>query len=142
MFYMLQGSEDSDLTRPQMYVQKGIIPLLDGAGVDLVLSGHSHSYERSLLIRGHYGSTSTWDPEHMLVDGGLGQLQEDGKVDGRYRKPLGLRLVGVIFSNFDLNRGHDVRDIEERGGWMCHLVSLATGTTLVHSAIAPCAGSA
>ena len=112
MLYLLQGSEDSDLTRPQMYVQKGIMPLLDGAGVDLVLSGHSHSYERSLLIRGHYGSTSTWDPEHMLVDGGLGQLQEDGKVDGRYRKPLGLRLVELRSQTMSFTRGQRVRTTE------------------------------
>ena len=88
----LQGSEDSDLTRPQMYVQKGIMPLLDHAGVDLVLSGHSHSYERSMLIRGHYGDTTTWRPEEMLVDGGLGQVLKDG-LDGRYRKPPGLTYV-------------------------------------------------
>jgi hypothetical protein len=50
-----QGSEDSDVTRPQMYVNKGIMPLLDIGGVDLVLSGHSHSYERSMLIRGCVG---------------------------------------------------------------------------------------
>ena len=71
-----QGSEDSDLTRPQMYVQKGIMPLLDHAGVDLVLSGHSHSYERSMLIRGHYGPSVTWRPGSMLVDGGPGSAAQ------------------------------------------------------------------
>ena len=29
---------------------------LEQYGVDLVLSGHSHSYERSYLVDGHYGS--------------------------------------------------------------------------------------
>jgi hypothetical protein len=80
----VQGSEDSDLHKDQGYVQKGIMPLLDRAGVDLVLSGHSHSYERSMLIRGHYGPTSTWNPNTMLVDGGLGTLHHP------YVKPANL----------------------------------------------------
>lgn len=46
-------------------------PILEAGGVDLVLSGHSHTYERSFLIDGHYGDTTTWDPQY-LVDGGDG----------------------------------------------------------------------
>ena len=34
-------------------VQSTIVPLLDAAGVDLVLSGHSHVLERSYLLAGH-----------------------------------------------------------------------------------------
>jgi hypothetical protein len=30
-------------------------PILERYGVDLVLSGHSHNYERSYLLDGHYG---------------------------------------------------------------------------------------
>ena len=48
-----------------------------------VLSGHSHSYERSLLVRGHYLSNTTWSPDTMLVDGGLGTGQQS------YTKPGG-----------------------------------------------------
>jgi hypothetical protein len=58
------------------------MPILDAAGVDLVLSGHSHSYERSLLIDGHYGASGSLAPG-MILDGG------DGKIsgDGAYVKP-------------------------------------------------------
>ena len=31
--------------------------MLEEAGLDLLLSGHSHSYERSVLVKGHHGTT-------------------------------------------------------------------------------------
>ena len=46
-----------------------------------MLAGHSHSYERSFLIDGHYGLSGTFQ-ESMKVDGGDGR--EDG--DGAYQK--------------------------------------------------------
>ena len=33
-------------------------PLFDRYGVDLVMAGHSHNYERSILLRNHYGLIS------------------------------------------------------------------------------------
>jgi predicted phage tail protein len=59
-----------------------VLPILEAAGVDLVLTGHSHSYERSFLIDGHYGASSTFTAS-MQKDGGSGR--EDGT--GAYRKP-------------------------------------------------------
>jgi hypothetical protein len=58
------------------------LPILESAGVDLVLSGHSHSYERSFLIDGHYGSSTTFTAS-MKKNGGSGRT--DGT--GAYRKP-------------------------------------------------------
>ncbi|HZC03728.1 MAG TPA: metallophosphoesterase family protein, partial [Gammaproteobacteria bacterium] len=40
-------------------MRQNVLPILEEAGVDLVLSGHSASYERSFLIDGHYGTFST-----------------------------------------------------------------------------------
>ncbi|MEM7040295.1 MAG: metallophosphoesterase family protein, partial [Bacteroidota bacterium] len=53
-------------------MRNNIIPILEQYGVDLVLCGHSHVYERSYLIKGHYDDPNTWDPNTMLVDGGSG----------------------------------------------------------------------
>ncbi len=41
-------------------------------GVDIVLCGHSHVYERSHLIHGLYDDAGTFDPANMLVDGSSG----------------------------------------------------------------------
>lgn len=40
--------------------RENIIPLLEQAGTDLVLSGHSHMYERSGLINCHYGLSDSF----------------------------------------------------------------------------------
>lgn len=53
------------------------LPILEAAGVDLVLSGHSHSYERSFLLDGHYGPGASLAPA-MVRDRGDGIDQGDG----------------------------------------------------------------
>lgn len=47
-------------------VRENILPILEAAGVDLVLSGHSHVYERSYLLDCHYGSSGTLKPSMVL----------------------------------------------------------------------------
>ncbi len=59
-------------------------PIIEAGGVDLVLSGHSHSYERTFLLDGHYGVSSTLTGA-MLIDAGNG----DPNGDGSYSKPTG-----------------------------------------------------
>ena len=58
------------------------LPILENAGVDLVLSGHSHTYERSFLLDSHYGLSGTLT-DAMKIDDGDGQVNGDGA----YRKP-------------------------------------------------------
>ncbi len=57
------GSHDSDSradSSGRMFeVRQQVVPLLEKAGVDLVLSGHSHMYERSHLLGCHYGTSDT-----------------------------------------------------------------------------------
>lgn len=60
-----KGSHDSDLSGSLAHdyamgqMRSNILPILENSGVDLVLAGHSHSYERSFLIDGHYGLSNT-----------------------------------------------------------------------------------
>ena len=53
------------------------VPILESYGVDLVLCGHSHNYERSYLLNGHYGKSITLTPS-MLTDAGTGRPSETG----------------------------------------------------------------
>lgn len=48
-------------------MRQNILPVLEEYNVDLVISGHSHVYERSYLIKGHYGFSNTWNTD-MLVN--------------------------------------------------------------------------
>jgi hypothetical protein len=80
-----KGSNDSDARPEQIEMRSNFVPLLEAHGVDLVLCGHSHSYERSYLLNGHYGLSSTFDPKTMLKDGGNGRVGSGGS--GAYAKP-------------------------------------------------------
>ncbi|MEM9558559.1 MAG: metallophosphoesterase family protein [Acidobacteriota bacterium] len=46
-------------------------PLFEAEGVDLVLSGHSHVYERTPLLAGHFGASDSFDPTRHVVDSGF-----------------------------------------------------------------------
>lgn len=68
-------------------------PILEAGGVDLVLCGHSHVYERSYLLDGHYGPSSTFSSS-MKKDGGTG----DPAAAGAYRKPaLRTAHAGTVY---------------------------------------------
>ena len=49
------GSQSSDTDPELIPIRSNLIRILERYGVDLVLSGHSHVYERSYLIHDHYG---------------------------------------------------------------------------------------
>ncbi len=73
-----KGSHDSDTEGRLIDMRTVFVPIFEYYGVDLVLSGHSHSYERSMLIDGHHGSSGTFGPS-MIKDSGNGDPAEDGE---------------------------------------------------------------
>ena len=77
-----KGSHDSDTESQLIQMRENFLPVLEAFGVDLVLTGHSHTYERSYLLDGHYGFSFDLVGS-MIVDGGDGD--PDG--DGPYVKP-------------------------------------------------------
>ena len=72
-----KGSHDSDVRSGLIKMRQNVVPLIESYGVDLVLCGHSHVYERSVLIDGHYGYSSTWTPT-MAKDSGSGRTNDTG----------------------------------------------------------------
>jgi hypothetical protein len=79
-----KGSHDSDTESQLVEMRQNMLPILEDYGVDLVLTGHSHSYERSFLLDGHYGASGTLAPS-MIKDGGSGRPSGTGA----YSKPTG-----------------------------------------------------
>ncbi len=57
-----KGSHNSDSENDLVQIRNNVIRLLDNYKVDLVLCGHSHLYERSKIMKGHYGTESTYNP--------------------------------------------------------------------------------
>jgi acid phosphatase type 7 len=67
-----KGSHNSDTEVELVEMRKNIVPILEASGVDLVLAGHSHSYERSKFISRHYGLSTTFASSN-IVQGGSGR---------------------------------------------------------------------
>ncbi|MBM3846148.1 MAG: metallophosphoesterase family protein [Verrucomicrobia bacterium] len=66
------GSHHSDWESALAWMREEVVPILEAHGVDLVLSGHSHIYERSYLLHGHYEDSTTLTSE-MILDRGDGR---------------------------------------------------------------------
>jgi len=49
-------------------MRETFVPIFDEFGVDLVLSGHSHGYERSKLIKNHIGKSDTFSKNNIVQD--------------------------------------------------------------------------
>jgi len=89
-----KGSHDSDSEGDLREMRQNVVPILDSLGADLALAGHSHSYERSFLLRRHYGTSGTL-ADSMIVDSGDGR--PDG--DGPYEKdtPDQAPFLGAVY---------------------------------------------
>ena len=72
-----KGSHNSDSESQLIDMRTIALPIIEDYGVDLVFSGHSHSYERSFLLDGHYGDSTTFGPS-MQRDAGGGQEENSG----------------------------------------------------------------
>ncbi|MBL0340369.1 MAG: metallophosphoesterase [Bacteroidetes bacterium] len=56
-----KGTHNSDTEMELIDMRTHLVPLLETFKVDLVLNGHSHVNERSYLLKGHYGLSTTFD---------------------------------------------------------------------------------
>lgn len=84
-----KGSHDSDNGNGFDYelveMRENFLPILESYGVDLVLGGHSHTYERSFLLNGHYGfSQELASRPNLILDSKSGRTDETGP----YVKPM------------------------------------------------------
>jgi hypothetical protein len=76
-----KGSHDSDNQNGADFelveMRENVLPILESYGIDLVLGGHSHCYERSFLVHGHYGYADSFSSDH-LINGGNGRTNGSG----------------------------------------------------------------
>ena len=81
-----KGSHDSDNESELINMRTKFLPILEDNGVDLVLNGHSHSYERSFFINKHYGNSDTFSTtlNTVGVNGNLSGKADTA--DGAYKK--------------------------------------------------------
>jgi phosphodiesterase/alkaline phosphatase D-like protein len=96
-----KGTHDSDDTAKEgthmLWMRENVNPIIEQAGVDLVLTGHSHNYERTALIDGFYGVSSAFGPQH-IKQGSLGNPRE-GKPYTKQRSQSHSGTVYVVAGN-------------------------------------------
>jgi hypothetical protein len=68
-----KGSHDSDdfYELVMSMMREEILPILESFGVDMIICGHSHVYERSYMLNGHYGLSNSLSPT-MILDNSNG----------------------------------------------------------------------
>lgn len=76
-------SHDSNAEPDLVSTREKLVPIFDTFNVDLVLNGHSHSYERSYLMKGHTGHSTSFNVNVHAVQ----------NVNGRYEKTEGSKPI-------------------------------------------------
>ncbi len=128
-----KGSHDSDKEIQLIEMRKYIVPILDSHGVDVAFYGHSHIYERSMLVDGAYATPTTAlkDPvskQFVVLDDGDGNPDRDGA----YRKSAGINEhEGIVH----ITAGHGgTKNNAKFGGRLPIMkkVSIENGSVIVH----------
>ncbi|MDF3077321.1 MAG: metallophosphoesterase [Sphingobacteriaceae bacterium] len=60
------GTHDSDKEQDLVKIRENFIKILERNGVDLIICGHSHTYERSKLMTGYFGRENDFSPKFNL----------------------------------------------------------------------------
>lgn len=72
------GTHHSDWEPELAAIHEKLNPILEHYNVDLVLNGHSHTYERTPMIHHHYGVEASFDSLEHVVQGGGGLFDSSG----------------------------------------------------------------
>jgi hypothetical protein len=75
------GTHNSDTELELINARQNIVPLLESYKVDLVLAGHSHVNERSYMMKGHLGNSTTFS-ESMKVSTQTNNFVKTAPYDG------------------------------------------------------------
>jgi len=97
------SDDDYDSGGKMKMMRENFVPIFDEHGVDLVLAGHSHDYERSKLITGHTKKSKFFNTDKHIV--------EDRK--SCYSKPLKItKNSGTIYQVCGSSSKLDIADLK------------------------------
>ncbi len=92
-----KGSHNSDTEQELINIRKNLVRILERYKVDLVLNGHSHLYERSYLINGHYGLENTFDSATNELSNSSGKYNGSARSCPYIKNLSGVRN-GIVFA--------------------------------------------
>lgn len=61
------GSHNSDTETELVNIRTNLLRILERYGVDLIMCGHSHDYERSYLLKDHFGNEASFNTSSHTV---------------------------------------------------------------------------
>ena len=121
-----RGSHDSDFYSDSggrlVDMRENVLPMLEARGVDLVLGGHSHLYERSYLIDGvyGYGAAPDWKTPAFSTLQANGDIVDAGDGTPSYVKSPGIDAnEGAVY----VVAGHGGRSLDCQNPTSCSSVS-------------------
>ncbi|WP_317898968.1 metallophosphoesterase [Aurantibacillus circumpalustris] len=90
------GSHNSDTEGDLVNIHTRFIKILERYGVDMIITGHSHDYERSKLMNGHYGNEASFNASNHNLS------SSSGKYDGSsnscpYTKDSTVNKIGTVY---------------------------------------------
>ena len=86
-----KGSHDSDTEKLMVDIREQLLPVLEEFKVDLVFCGHSHVYERTQPIKGHFGSDDSFDAAKHIISGATPDKPNDYKPG-----PAGQGMIYIV----------------------------------------------
>lgn len=88
-----KGSHDSDnlngIDADLVEIRTKLISILENYGVDLILCGHSHVYERTKLLKGYYGTSLEYDESLYALSASSGKYDGTPNSCPYYKKQAG-----------------------------------------------------
>ncbi len=66
------GSHSSDVDYEMTKIREKLVRIMERYGVDMVITGHSHDYERSYLMKNHFGTENSFDINTHAITGSTG----------------------------------------------------------------------
>jgi predicted MPP superfamily phosphohydrolase len=89
------GSHNSDTEAALLLIRQNVLRILERNKVELVLCGHSHSYERSYLINNYYGLEANFDKKIHTIDSSSAKY--NGEVNSCPYLKNGENEIGTLY---------------------------------------------
>ncbi|MCH7534787.1 MAG: metallophosphoesterase, partial [Bacteroidetes bacterium] len=123
------GTHNSDTEKRHGNMRSFIQPTLEAYGIDVGLAGHSHVYERTFFINGHYGLSGTFDLSQHTV-GYNGELSgREDTPDGAYGKALS-DVDGAVYVTTGSASGGESGSLDHKAHYYAEST---TGTSVIET---------
>ncbi len=91
------GSHNSDTENDLVSIRSNFVRVLERLGVDLVMCGHSHAYERTKLMKEHYGLEPTFNANVNNLSNSTGKYDGSTNSCAYLKDSLHNSLKGAVY---------------------------------------------